>query len=100
MKFGGLELVCGRPILALGFALVHQTKQLLTTKRIKQKQKAKQAAGIEGQVATMLESHTRETDTAAQFLPNYIRLICVSVVFLDGFWMDLLPLRWSTLIFF
>ena len=27
------------------------------------KQKAKRAAGIEGQVATMLKSHTRQTDT-------------------------------------
>ena len=25
---GGLELVCGRPTLAFGFAFVHQTKQL------------------------------------------------------------------------
>ena len=50
--------------LALGSALVHQTKQLrpTKTKRIKHKQKAKRAAGIDGQVATMLESHTREID--------------------------------------
>ena len=26
---GGLQLVCGRPTLALGYALAHQTKQLL-----------------------------------------------------------------------
>ena len=30
---------------------------------IKHEQKAKRAAGIEGQVATMLKSHTREMDT-------------------------------------
>ena len=63
----GLELVCGRPTLALGSALVYQTKQLWTTKkkpkRIKHKQKAKRAAGIEGQVATMLISHTVQIDT-------------------------------------
>ena len=35
------------------------------TKRIKQKQKAKRVAGIEGQVATMLESHTRQIDSTA-----------------------------------
>ena len=29
----------------------------------RQKQKAKRVAGIEGQVATMLESYTRQTDT-------------------------------------
>ena len=54
---GGLELVCGRPTLALASALVHQTKQLRTTKtkRIKHKREAKRAAGIEGQVASMLE---------------------------------------------
>ena len=62
---GGLELVCGRPTLALGSALVHQTKQLRTTntKRIKHNQIAKREAGIEGQVATMLKSHTRQIDT-------------------------------------
>ena len=40
-------------------------KQLRTskTKRIKRKQKAKRAAGIEGQVTTMLESRTRQIDT-------------------------------------
>ena len=32
-------------------------------KRIKHKQKAKLAAGIEGQVATMLESHARQIGT-------------------------------------
>ena len=63
LGWGGLELVCGRPTLALGSALVHQTKQQRTTKikQIKHKQKAKRAAGIEGQVATMLKSHTRQT---------------------------------------
>ena len=60
----GLGLVRDRPTLALGSASVHQTKQLRTTKtkRIKHKQKAKQAAGNEGQMGTMLESHTRQTD--------------------------------------
>ena len=50
---GGVELFCGRPTLALVSALVHQTKQLQTTKpnRIKHKQKAKRAAGVERQVA-------------------------------------------------
>ena len=45
--------------------MVHQTKQIRTTKtkRIKHKQKAKRAAGIEGQVATMLKSHTGQIDT-------------------------------------
>ena len=44
--------------LAIASALVHQTKQVQTTKtkRLKHKQKAKRAAGIEEQVATMLES--------------------------------------------
>ena len=57
-----LELVCGR--LTLGSVLVHQTKKLRTaqTKRIEHKQKAKRAAGIIGQVATMLKSHTRKID--------------------------------------
>ena len=64
---GGLELVCGRPTLALASALVHQIQQLRTrkTKRIKHKRKAKWAAGIGGQVATMLELHTRQVDTTA-----------------------------------
>ena len=63
----GLEQVCGRPTLALVSALVHQTKQVRTTKtkRIKHKQKAKRTAGIEGQVATVLKSHTRQLDTTA-----------------------------------
>ena len=55
---GGAKLVCGRPTLALSSVLVHQTKQLRTTKR-----KAKEAAGVEGQVATVLESHNRQIDT-------------------------------------
>ena len=52
-NYWGFELVCGRPTLALASALVHQTKQLRTTKtkRIKYKREAKRAAGIEGQVA-------------------------------------------------
>ena len=64
---GGLELVCGRPTLALPSALVHQIQQLGTrkTKRIKHKRKAKWAAGIGGQVATMLELHTRQGDSTA-----------------------------------
>ena len=33
---GGLKLVCGRPILALGSVLVHQTKQLRTRKQNEQ----------------------------------------------------------------
>ena len=54
---GALELVCGRPTLALASALVHQTKHLRTTKRkrIKHKQEAKRAAGIKRQVASMPE---------------------------------------------
>ena len=45
--------------------MVHLIQQLRTrkTKRIKHKRKAKRAAGIEGQVATMLELHTRQIDT-------------------------------------
>ena len=64
---GGLELVCGRPTLALASALVHQIQQLRTRKlkRIKHKRKARWAAGIGGQVATMLELHTRQVDTTA-----------------------------------
>ena len=63
----GLELVCGRTTLSLVYALVHQTKQLRTTKtkRTKYKQKAKRTAGVEGQVATMQKSDTRQIDTAA-----------------------------------
>ena len=61
----GPETARGRPTLAPGSAPAQQTKQLRTTlrKRIKYKRKAKRAAGIEGQVATMLESHTRQMDT-------------------------------------
>ena len=53
----GLELVCGRPTLALASALVHQAKQLrsIQTKRVKHKREAKRATEIEGQVASMLE---------------------------------------------
>ena len=62
---GELELVCGRPTLALASVLVHQIQKLRTkkTKRIKHIRKAKWAAGIGGQVATMLELHTRQVDT-------------------------------------
>ena len=42
---GGLELVCGRPTLALSSALVLQIKHLQTTKT-KHKRKAKRAAGL------------------------------------------------------
>ena len=60
-----LELVCGRPALALGSALDYHTKQLGTTKtkRIKQKRKVNQAAGIEGQVVTMLKLHKHNRHT-------------------------------------
>ena len=40
---GGLELVCGRPTLAISSALVLQIKHLQTTKH---KRKAKGAAGL------------------------------------------------------
>ena len=70
----GLELVCGRPALALdsAFGLPDKTttnnnnktnKTQTSTKLTKHKQKAKRAAGIEGQMATMLKSHTRQIDT-------------------------------------
>ena len=51
-----LELVCGRPTLALASVFVHQTKQLRSTqtKRVQHRREAKRAAGIEGQVASML----------------------------------------------
>ena len=64
---GGLEIVFGRPNLALDSAFVHQRKQLQTikTNRIKHKQKAKRAAGFEGQMATMLESQIVTIDTTA-----------------------------------
>ena len=61
---GGLELVCVPPNLVLASALIQQTKQPRTTKpKRRHKQKAKRAAGTEGHVATMLESHSRETNT-------------------------------------
>ena len=62
---GGLELVYGRPTLALASVLVPQIQKLRTrkTKRIQHKRKAKWAAGIGGQVASMLELHTRQVDT-------------------------------------
>ena len=50
----GLELVFGRPTLALDSAMDHQIKHK-KNKTKKHKQKAKRAAGIEGQVATMLD---------------------------------------------
>ena len=39
---GGFKLVCDRLTLALGFALVHQTKHLQTTKQNKQNTNKKQ----------------------------------------------------------
>ena len=59
---GGLELVCGRPTLALSSALVLQIKHLQTTKT-KTQTKSKAGSWIEGQVATMLKLHTRQIDT-------------------------------------
>ena len=67
IKFtGGLELVCGRPTLALSSALVLQkktTKKLTNKQKQNEQNKTKSKAGswIEGQVATMLESHARQT---------------------------------------
>ena len=61
----GLELVCGRPTLALKSALVLQIKHLQTTKN-KTQTKSKAGSWIEGQVTTMLKVHTRQiekTDT-------------------------------------
>ena len=58
---GGLELVCGRPTLALSSALVLQINHLQTTKTTQTKSKA--GSWIEGQVATMLKLHTRQIDT-------------------------------------
>ena len=57
---GGAGTYCGPPTLTLGSVLVLQIKQQFTTK---QKGKAKRAAGIEGEVTTMLESHTIQIDT-------------------------------------
>ena len=42
---GRLELVCGRPTIALGSALVHQTKQLRTIKTKTYKTQTKSKAG-------------------------------------------------------
>ena len=48
------------PLLLFWFTRYNHYEQ---KKRIKHKRKAKRAAGIEGQVATMLELHTRQVDT-------------------------------------
>ena len=48
------------PLLLLRFTMENNYEQ---KKRIKHKRKAKRAAGIEVQVASMLESHTRKIDT-------------------------------------
>ena len=64
---GGLELICGRSTFDLGSVLVQQAKQLRATKT-KHERKAKRTPGIEGQVATMLESHQEKivtTDTTS-----------------------------------
>ena len=66
---GQLEPDCGRPTFALDSALVRQTKQLQTKyKGIKHKRKANRAASIEGQVATMLESYTRQIDNRHKYI--------------------------------
>ena len=66
MKFNGrLELVSSRPTLALSYAVVHQRNRKTTTinKNKTNKTQAKRKAGswIERQLATMLESHARQT---------------------------------------
>ena len=72
---GGVELVCGQPTLALGSALVHQTVTTNNKKNeIKHTQKARWAAGIEGQEATMLKSHTRQIDTKAMVRARKIKI--------------------------
>ena len=48
-----IRVVCGRPTLALATALVHQKKQLRST-QTKHRREAKRAAGIVGQVTSML----------------------------------------------
>ena len=50
-----------RPCFCLGSPDTTTTNS--KTKRIKHKRKAKRAAGIEGQVATMLELHSIQVDT-------------------------------------
>ena len=60
---GGLELVCGRPTLALSSALVLRIKHLQKNKN-KTQTKSKAGSWIEGQVATMLKLHTRQIDKA------------------------------------
>ena len=59
----GLELVCGRPTLALVSALVHQkTTTNNKNKTNKTQIKSKVGSWIEGQVATVVKSHTRQID--------------------------------------
>ena len=54
----------GRPTLALLLLwFTRQTTMNNKSKLIKHKRKAKRAAGIEGQMASMLESHTRQIAT-------------------------------------
>ena len=59
---GGLELLCGR--LWFCFGLPHKaiTNNKNQTINKKKKKKKKRAASIEGQVAPMLESNTRQID--------------------------------------
>ena len=62
---GVLELICGRPTLALTSALVTRPNNYEQHKQYEKnkKKKAKRAAGIEGQVATLRESLTTQIDT-------------------------------------
>ena len=59
----GIDPVFGRPTFTFCFCTPDKTTTNNKKKRIKHKQKAKRAAGIEGHVATMLESYTKQTDT-------------------------------------
>ena len=61
-----LKLVCGRPTLPLVLLWFTRQNNYEQQKQNElNEQKAKRAAGIEGQVATMLKSHTRQIDTTA-----------------------------------
>ena len=58
----GLELVCGRLTLALSSALVHRRNNYeQQNKTNKAQAKSKADCWVEGQVATMLETHARQT---------------------------------------
>ena len=59
---GGLELVCGRPTLALSAAFGSPDKTSTNNKN-KTQTKSKAGSWIEGQVATILKIHTRQIDT-------------------------------------